>query len=179
MLKRCIMIFPKFSNMGIIDEIRRKYDPLESHVKPHITLVFPFKNNITYSEIRNHIENVLSSIKPFSLKLKGIKPFRYNGNYLFLNINKGNDEIIEISKKLYTGVLEQYIPNWFKLVSYQPHMTVGKIEKEDEYLLAIEDTKRITESFETIVDMLSVEIIDENEDSLIEMEIELKMEVLC
>ena len=53
-------------------------------------------------------------------------------------------------------------------------MTVGKIENEDEYMLAIEDIKRITESFKTGVDMISVEIIDENEDSLIEMEIELK-----
>lgn len=40
------MIFPKFENIKIIDEIRDKYDPLANHVRPHITLVFPFESNI-------------------------------------------------------------------------------------------------------------------------------------
>ena len=44
--KRTIMIFPKFSNQEIIDEIRKKYDPLYNLVKPHITLVFPFKSDM-------------------------------------------------------------------------------------------------------------------------------------
>ena len=42
MSERTIMIFPKFSNMEIIDRIRRNYDPLADLVRPHITLVFPF-----------------------------------------------------------------------------------------------------------------------------------------
>ena len=47
MLKRTIMIFPQFSNQRIIDEIREKYDPLHNLVKPHITLMFPFENDIS------------------------------------------------------------------------------------------------------------------------------------
>lgn len=174
MLERCIMIFPEFSNMSIIDEIRGKYDPLESHVRPHITLVFPFSSNIESSELKNHLKGVLSIVKPFRIVLNGITPIKSFGNYLFLNIKNGKDEIIELYRRLYTGILEEYHPQWLKSGGYLPHMTVGKIESEEEYKLAIEETKGIIDIFDTTINRVSVEIIDENEDSVIEMEIELE-----
>lgn len=174
MLERCIMIFPKFDNMGIIDEIRGKYDTLANHVRPHITLVFPFKSDIESIDLTNHLKKVLSSIKPFRTVLKGItsakQPF---GNYIFLNIEDGKDEIIELHKRIYTGILEPFIPQSLKDGGYEPHMTVGKVESEDKFKLAIEETKDISDVFQAIISKVSVEIIDENEDSIIEMEIEL------
>lgn len=50
MLQRCIMIFPEFKNIEEIEKIRRKHDPLVNHVKPHITLVFPFNSGIEKNE---------------------------------------------------------------------------------------------------------------------------------
>lgn len=67
MFKRCIMIFPKFENGEIIDKIREKYDPLANHIKPHITLVFPFISDIGIKELREHISSVLIEIAPFEV----------------------------------------------------------------------------------------------------------------
>jgi 2'-5' RNA ligase len=159
--------------MKTIDEIRMKYDPLASHVRPHITLVFPFTGDIESGELKSHLENVLSHIKPFRIVLKGILPVKSFGNYLFLNIEDGKDEIIEVHRRLYTGILEAYYPQWLKPGGYLPHMTVGNIEGEEEFKAAIEDTKRIADVFDNIANKVSVEIIDENEDSIVEMEIEL------
>lgn len=72
MIERCIMIFPEFNNMKIIDEIRERYDPLASHVRPHITLVFPFYSDINSDKLKEHIEHVLSEIRPFKIALKGV-----------------------------------------------------------------------------------------------------------
>lgn len=44
----------------------------------------------------------------------------------------------------------------------------------DDYEVAILKVKDINHTFETIVDKVTVEIIDENQDSIIEMAIELK-----
>lgn len=173
MLERCIMIFPQFNNIEVINRIRKKYDPLESHVAPHITLVFPFSSNIESRELKKHIQKVLASMKSFKIVLKDITPVKSYGNYLFLNIEQGKGEITEIHKRLYTGILEPYISERLKTNGYVPHMTVGMVEDEDLYRAAIEETKEINEAFETIVNKISVEIIDENEDSNIEMEIEL------
>lgn len=53
-------------------------------------------------------------------------------------------------------------------------LILGKIENGEEYKATILEVKDIDDIFETMVDKVSVEIIDENKDSIIEMEIELK-----
>ncbi|MFL0269333.1 2'-5' RNA ligase family protein [Candidatus Clostridium radicumherbarum] len=171
MLKRCIMIFPKFNNGQIIDKIREQYDPLANHVRPHITLVFPFDSDIKTTELKEHISAVLSDITPFEIFLNGITPTNNFGKYIFLNIQKGCEEIIEIHKRLYTGILENYFPDWLKGKTFLPHMTIGNFDNEEKFQIAIKDTRNITDSFKTIVNEISVEIIDENEDSIIEINI--------
>lgn len=173
MVERCIMIFPEFSNVNIIDEIRNKYDPLAHHVRPHITLVFPFQCDISTSELKSHLQNVLSEVKPFKITQQGIIPVQSFGNYLFLDVIEGKEEIIDIHKRLYTGLLESIHPDWLKTGDYYPHMTVGKLVREEDYKTAIHDVEGISDVFSSFINKVSVEIIDANEDSLIEMEISL------
>ena len=45
--KRDILIIPKFCNVDKIQKIRKKYDELYNIIMPHITLAFPFENNIS------------------------------------------------------------------------------------------------------------------------------------
>lgn len=175
MLKRCIMIFPKLENGQIIDKIREKYDPLANHVEPHITLVFPFNSDIGTKELREHISSVLSEITPFEIILNGITPTNNFGKYLFLNIQKGNNEIIELHKRLYTGILQNYYPVWLKGIAFLPHMTVGNFDSKEEFEMAINETKNIVDSFKTTVNVISVEIINENEDSIIEHELNISL----
>lgn len=171
MLKRCIMIFPKFENGQIIDKIRECYDPLASHVRPHITLVFPFDSNIETSELKEHISSALAEINPFEITLNGITPVNSFRKYLFLNIQKGMDEVIELHKRLYTGILQDYYPEWLKGKDFLPHMTVGCFYNEEEFEKAINETRNILDTFRSTVNEISVEIIDENEDSIIELNI--------
>lgn len=61
-MKRTIMIFPKFNNIEIINNIRSKYDPLSLLVLPHITLVFPFELEISNKELEEIINKRNSQI---------------------------------------------------------------------------------------------------------------------
>lgn len=167
------MIFPHFKNGQLIDNIRKKYDPLAEHVGPHITLVFPFESEVDTIKLKEHIETIASNIKPFEIILSGITPSVSNGNYLFLNILEGNSQIIEIHKSLYTGILKEFYPQWLNDIDYTPHITVGCISNMDDFEKAVEETKDIEDVFQTSVDAISVEIIDENEDSIIELNIPL------
>lgn len=174
MLKRCIMIFPKFENGQIIDKVREQYDPLANHVRPHITLVFPFDSDIKTTELKKHISFALSKITAFEIILNGITSTNSFGKYLFLNIQKGNDEIIELHKRLYTGILQNYYPEWLKGKTFLPHMTVGSFDNKEKFEMAINETRNIVDFFKTTINEISVEIIDENEDSIIELNIPLK-----
>lgn len=173
MVKRCVMIFPHFDNIKIIDDIRRKYDPLAEHVRPHITLVFPFESDIETDKLEEHIEAVISDIKPFSINLSGITPSKSFGNYLFLNIKNGYNNIVLMHKRIYTGILEEFYPVWLKNAEFMPHMTVGNISDIKEFSKAVVETSSIDEVFEATVHTISVEIIGENEDSIIELNIPL------
>ncbi|WP_455795565.1 2'-5' RNA ligase family protein [Clostridium butyricum] len=175
--KRTIMIFPQFENINIINEIREKYDPLAKHVRPHISLVFTFESSLTASEVNEHLKKVLDGIRPFRLTLQEIvKVDNPLGMYLFLDVKQGDEEIKKMNLNLYTGILQIYKPTWLNQETFMPHMTIGYFTSREDLNIAFKDTKRIKQNFSTIVDKISVEIIDENEDSIIEMEIDLRDE---
>jgi len=167
------MIFPELSNIHLIDNIRDKYDPLSRLVRPHITLVFPFKSDISCAALHSHVESVLSHFRPFALTLQDIIPVKSYGNYLYLRIVEGSDQVTSIHKMLYTGILEPHKPKWLSTSLYYPHMTVGKIEGEEQYKNAIQETQSFTMSFNSYIEKVSVEIIGEDQSSDIEFEISL------
>ena len=65
--KRDILIFPKFDNMDVINNIRKKYDKLANLVAPHITLAFPFKDEISNEELINQLSSLLENYSPFEV----------------------------------------------------------------------------------------------------------------
>ncbi|MCM1991871.1 2'-5' RNA ligase family protein [Oceanirhabdus seepicola] len=172
--RRTIMIFPQFDNVNIIDEIREKYDPLANHVRPHITLVFTFESNLTSIELKEHLEKELIGISSFRLSMDNIiRMDNPLGMYLFLVLKEGIEDIKKLSSKLYTGILEPYKPEWLNDKTFLPHMTLGNFTSRDDLDKAFKDVSDIKESFSTIVNKISVEIIDENEDSIIDVEVNL------
>ncbi|HCW52491.1 MAG TPA: hypothetical protein DG753_01835 [Clostridium sp.] len=168
------MIFPQFDNIHEIEHIREKYDPLFYHVRPHITLVFSFESDIIAEELEMHIKSVLKDIKHFELTMnKVIKIDNSLGKYLFLLPAEGTEYIKKISSKLYTGILENYKPNWLNDNTYMPHMTIGCFKTSEDLNKAYEEVSTLNYNFITTVTKICAEIIDENEDSIVDIEVEL------
>lgn len=164
MALRTIMIFPQFENINIIDNIRKKYDPLAELVRPHITLAFPFESQISNDELSLLLEKRLSGVNSFEMTLNGFsKQIDRFGNYLFLNITKGIDEIKKIHNMLYENELKKFDLAY----EFVPHMTVGKLSTMQLLDEAFEDISLNRELFNTIVDKVSVEMIGKNEESII------------
>ncbi|NRD79858.1 2'-5' RNA ligase family protein [Bacillus sp. BRMEA1] len=167
-MQRAIHIFPEFKNMNMIEGIRKKYDPLFGLVQPHITLVFPFESEIPSSILEKNIKNALAGVNPFPLYLKGITGSL--NNYLFLNVKKGNDNIIELHDRLYSGPLFDFIS---RKHTYFPHLTVGRLKNDNDLLNAINDTRSFEECFETTVNEITSEIIESNGDSTFDFKVSL------
>lgn len=168
--QRTIMIFPQFNNHEVIDEIREKYDPLYHLVKPHITLVFPFQCEISDEELSLKMDECLEKINSFPLILQGISRHRDTyGNYIFLNVKSGSQEIIEIHRLLYLALFDGQFPK-----SFIPHMTMGNLDSEDKMEAVYDTLKDMDICFETMVEKVSVERIGEHGESIIIIEKELK-----
>lgn len=167
---RTIMIFPEFENMEIIDDIRNRFDPLAQLVRPHITIVFPFESEMSNEELAVILKNRLKQIKPFALQLGGFSIQEDTfGNYLFLNVLQGEEEIRAIHQLLYKNEFKQFDLG----LPYKPHMTVGKLLTVDLLKDAYEQVKTMNATFGTTVRKISVEMIGENEESIIVIEKEL------
>ncbi|MBD7913188.1 MULTISPECIES: hypothetical protein [Clostridium] len=57
--------------------------------------------------------------------------------------------------------------------TFIPHITIGNFTSREKLNKAFNDNRCIKERFHSTVDKVSVEIIDDNEDYIIEMEIDL------
>ena len=163
-MKRSVILFPKFKNIEAIKNIREKYDPLTKCIAPHISIVFPFESNISTIKLKEHFNKALYGIKRFNVKLKDITG-DFRDGYLFLNVKKGNDQIIELHDKLYSGILQSFL---YKSITYCPHLTVGRVEEQIEIDDVVNLLSRFNENFETVIDKVFVESIDINEKSNIE-----------
>ncbi|MBZ9635083.1 2'-5' RNA ligase family protein [Clostridium sp. FP1] len=170
MKTRTIMIFTEFKNIDVINDIRKKYDPLEELVLPHITLVFPFNSELTNEELNLYLKDCLSAIQPFKVELEGfsMQEDKYE-NYLFLNIVQGMNVIKNIHDMLYKDKLKQFGMAY----DYVPHMTVGKVSSKALLDKAFYDVNKCNDKFSTVVKKISVEMIGEHDESIIIIEHEL------
>lgn len=169
-MKRAIILFPSFDNIDVIKSIREKYDPLASCIAPHITIVFPFDSYISTEDLKSHFNKVLKGVKKFNVQLKDFTG-DFREGYLFLNVKKGNDNIIELHDKLYSGILENFL---FRKITYCPHLTVGRLHEEIEFDKALYELSCYEESFEAVIDKIYIENIDNMERSTIEFSFDLE-----
>lgn len=163
MFNRAIVIFPQFSNVRIINEIREKYDPLANYIAPHITLVFPFESDIPANELIEHIKVALVGFDKFSLAMCGITGS--SDGYIFLDVKKGNDKIIELHDKLYGGLLKEHHN---RFIPYFPHLTLGRLKDEKQHQQVVTSLYNFDEIFEIEIDEVVVERIDDEEKSIVE-----------
>ena len=169
-MKRAIVLYPIFNDLEKIQSIRERFDPLAKYIAPHITIVFPFESDLSTAELGEHIRCALDGVKKFEVRLQGITGDHRDG-YLFLNVKKGNDEIINLHDRLYSGALEQFL---FQKVTYCPHLTVGNVEQPSVFDNALEELGSFAECFQTVIDRVYVENIDASEQSSIEQAFDLE-----
>jgi len=167
MKTRAIIAFPKFENIDKINAIRNKFDPLASLIEPHITIVFPFKSELVTEEIADWLMTALKDFRKFELELCGVsKSSNGYGNYLFLNIQEGCEGFLELNRLLYKDILSEYKSS----LTFNPHLTLGKLSSNELLEDAYIDLENMDTKFRTIIDKIAVEIIGENQESIIEIE---------
>lgn len=162
-ITRAIHIFPELDQVDLIQSIRKRYDPLYPCIPPHITLVFPFESEITNIELYRHVKQALTGFQPFAIRLEEISAS--HDHYLFLNVKQGNDQIIALHDRLYTGPLASY--RSYKH-TYLPHLTVGRLHHEHELDEALQEMRSFHHRFESQVSQVIAERIDDNGQSIIE-----------
>ena len=172
MKTRCVHIFPGFENNDAIETVREKYDNLHRLIEPHITLAFPFESELSADDVQRAVKDAIKDLKPLKIAAEGFEAVESHGFYLFLNIVEGQSALKALHYKLHEGILHPYQSPWTKDGSYKPHITVGRFksygEMEKAYNDVIKMFENLSKTFENTVDRMIVEVIGENDESIIE-----------
>jgi 2'-5' RNA ligase len=143
---RSIVILPEFDGLDRIAQLRRQFDPLASKIGAHITLVFPFESDLSAEQLRAHIQRAIQGMTPFPVQCRGVTG--HEDEYLFLNVKLGNDQLIDLHDRLYSGPLAAHLRFEY---TYTPHVTVGRLADRTEFLRALEVTREVRATFQTVV----------------------------
>lgn len=127
----CIMLELPISNwddiLSVIEE-EDIYDvqggkiPFGLQKRPHLTLLYPIKNNVTFDEVKNQLDEVVKD-EPINIVTKNIEVFD-GSNYDILVIKVEDNPYL---KKIH-NYLSSHLPNYNKH-SFNPHITIGYIKK--------------------------------------------------
>ncbi|HDR7779243.1 MULTISPECIES: 2'-5' RNA ligase family protein [Bacillus] len=163
-----ILVFLNNMSIDKIENIRQKHDPLFGLIPPHITIVFPFKSNISSDALKFHILNLSKGVGKIEIEFANC--ITNVGNYLFLEVERGKEQIEELHAKLYTGPLLQFLRTD---IPYIPHVTVGRKESAELAAEVVKDIHSFPENLQCVIDRISVERIGDNGESIIEFEVPL------
>lgn len=108
-----------------INRIRRKYDPTEPVVAPHIGIVFPVPESVGEDSLARHVEGVLSSWNSFPVRIRGFR--KSFDHWLFLTLEEGYGDVVRLYREMYTGILTKYRRDDIEFV---PHISLGLFLKE-------------------------------------------------
>jgi 2'-5' RNA ligase len=117
-----------------IAAVRRRHHPLAALVLPHFTLVYPFDAEIDIESLRTHMADALAPFSPFRVTLAGASGSE--GEYLFYDIKRGNDILIAMHDRLYSGPLAKYLD---RRQAFHPHMTIGRIADAQRWREALDE----------------------------------------
>ncbi len=170
---RTILIFPQIENAEIIDELRGRYDPLASLIRPHITLAFPFETEWSADQVRRLLTDAARGVAPFELRLSGLsRQSDAFGHWLFLNLSDEIGALSLLHRRLYADGLRAFRPT----AAFVPHMTLGRFETVEAMKCAWAAECGRELNFVTQIDRITVERIGAHGESIVEATVMLKGE---
>jgi 2'-5' RNA ligase len=117
-----VVAFPALVGADSVEAVRRRLDPLAALLAAHITLVFPFRADLSEASLADHVGRAVEGVPPFAVALTGLSV--ETGGYLFLNVGAGAERFHALHARLYSGPLACHRSSAHE---YRPHVTVGRV----------------------------------------------------
>ena len=153
MEERVVVAFPRIQSVhewAEILSVRDRFDPLARRIPAHITLVFPFESTMSNFELETHLRELAAHSRRFSVIFRGITA--HEDEYLFLNVRRGNDEVMQLHDVLYSGALAMH---HVRRHTFVPHVTVGRVRPE-EVPEALDATAGVNTPIEANIEAIAV-----------------------
>jgi 2'-5' RNA ligase len=122
-MRRALVMFPEADNLSQIEDIRAQYDPHARYIAAHVTLVFPFTDELSDDQLRAHVAGATLNMAPFSARFEN--PRDFDDGYIALEATTGRRELLDLHDRLYSGPLARHLS---AVHTYRPHVTLAKVD---------------------------------------------------
>jgi len=140
-----------------IQNFRAHHDPLGKLIGPHVTVVFPFKLEISEVSLKNHIQQKVEDLLSIKAQLGEIVEAK--DGYVYFAISKGARQINTLHDSLYSGPLECALLDR----EYIPHITIGRAPPGETAGIMISAGNLHTETRFTLTKLVLERIGDQGE----------------
>ncbi len=148
---RAIVLFLPQPEPAPVAALRHQFDTLYGSLSAHITLVFPFESDLAPETLRDHVVQSVRGASPITVRLSEVTGA--DNQYLFLNVKRGNDALIDLHDRLYQGPLAAYRS---RELTYLPHVTVGRLSGPSALQAALAIASKTSIDFEVTLDTVTV-----------------------
>jgi 2'-5' RNA ligase len=133
-----IVAFPLIECADLVASVRRRFDPLDGLLPPHVTLVFPFAEPGIEGVLRHHVEEAIAGLEPFDITLE--RPTRADDNYIVMELSEGAGRFSMVHDRLYSGLLAGHLSTRH---AYRPHVTIGHLSASENLAAAAEHAEEV------------------------------------
>lgn len=138
-------------------------DPLASVVPAHITLVTTTPTD-DWEATREHVRAVARRQRPFTITIAGTGTFRPVSPVVFINVEEGFGECIELHRQLQQGPLERNLP-----FAYHPHVTIA----HDVAPESLDEAEAVLRDYRATVPVVSMGLYEHGADGIWQLREEL------
>jgi 2'-5' RNA ligase len=116
---RAVVAFPTGDGLASIEAHRQREDPLVGRIAAHVTLVFPFRDDLRHEVLADHVRRAVAHVAPFELVLDEVDA---SADHVMLVASAGAAEATRLHDALYSGPLDHHLLG----LPFIPHVTVGR-----------------------------------------------------
>jgi len=133
-----IVAFPVIEYADLVMSVRRRFDPLDGLLPPHVTIVFPFSEPGIEQTLERHVAHAIAGVSPFAIQLD--RPTSAEDNYIFMELSEGADRFALVHDRLYSGMLARHRSSAH---AYRPHVTIGHLSPSEDVAAATEHAAEV------------------------------------
>jgi 2'-5' RNA ligase len=138
-------------------------DPLADVVPAHITLVTTTPTQ-DWEATRRHVREVARCQSPFMVTIAGTGTFRPVSPVVFINVEDGFDECVDLHRRLQQGPLRRELP-----FAYHPHVTIA----HDVAPESLDEAETVLKSYRATFPVVSMGLYEHDADGIWQLREEL------
>src|SRR4029079_8363251 len=91
-----IVAFPVIECADLVASVRRRFDPLDGLLPPHVTIVFRCSDPAVEQTLERHVADAIVGVSPFDIKLA--RPTSAEDNYIFMELSEGGARVLPVQQ---------------------------------------------------------------------------------